>query len=315
MMRTIEKGETMEEKDEYIHQDYPKDLKAPWKENYYFNFVDRKNRAWGIHHISLMRLTQQGRFSALYIVDDEVLPYSNLIDIENLEETSDGTLSIKIVEPFKKYKVTFNGPNHQMDLDYEARFPAFDFGRPRETEESPLSVQHYRQSLIAKGTLTKDGKSRPIQSFCDRDHTWGYRNEGMITGWNCCHAYFENKTLIIFRTLFGQYAFGSGYLSTKEGNTRIVRTEVVDTQFVNGMPISSIFTGYDKDGNVLGKLKSEKFSTLFLPMGEEGGGAVVHENFSEFTDLETGEKGDGVDEYLINPNEEYHENPGEPIEF
>ena len=94
-----------------------------------------------------------------------------------------------------------------------------------------------------------------------------------------------------------------------------MRTEVVDTQFVNGMPISSAFTGYDKDGNVLGNLKSEKFSTLYLPMGEEGGGAVVHENFSEFTDLETGEKGDGVDEYLINPNEEYHENPGEPIEF
>ena len=41
---------------------------------------------------------------------------------------------------------------------------------------------------------------------------------------------------------------------------------------------------------------------------------IIYENFVEFTDLETGEKGHGVDEYLLNPNEPYHENPGVSID-
>jgi hypothetical protein len=36
-------------------------------------------------------------------------------------------------------------------------------------------------------------------------------------------------------------------------------------------------------------------------MTEKGDGVVVFENFAEFENLETGEKGVGIDEYLINP--------------
>jgi hypothetical protein len=298
----------MDPKDEFIH-DYPKDLDTPWKENWYFNFVDRKNRAWGINHISLDRSVQQGRFSAIHVVDEQVLPYSNIIDIKDLKETSDGNLTIEFIEPFKKFRVAFNGPMHQLDLIYEAHFEPFHFGVPKIAEENKaLSVQHYRQSLIAKGTITVEGETREVESYCDRDHTWGYRNEGLLTGWNCCHAYFPDKTLIIFRHLIGEFAFGSGYLSTAEGNTRVTRVEVEDTNFVDGAPVSSIFKGYDRDGRLLGKLKSGKFSVLTLPM--EGEGVVVYENFSEFEDLESGEIGIGVDEYLINQNAEYHQRPG-----
>ena len=64
----------------------------------------------------------------------------------------------------------------------------------------------------------------------------------------------------------------------------------------------------DREGRLLGKLESGRFSVLTLPMESEG--VVVYENFSEFKDMESGEIGEGVDEYLINPNAEYHQRPG-----
>ena len=36
-------------------------------------------------------------------------------------------------------------------------------------------------------------------------------------------------------------------------------------------------------------------------LSEKAKGVVIHENFSDFENLETGEKGYGIDEYLINP--------------
>ena len=42
----------MEAIEEKIH-DYPKPLDSHWKENWYFNFIDKENRAWGVNHFSL----------------------------------------------------------------------------------------------------------------------------------------------------------------------------------------------------------------------------------------------------------------------
>ena len=93
---------------------------------------------------------------------------------------------------------------------------------------------------------------------------------------------------------------GNGFVSTKDGNCKINRVEVMDTAQDGPLPTSSVFTGWDKQGKIW-KLKSEKFSGLALPMDEKGRGVIVYENFSEFTNLETGEKGYGIDEYLVNP--------------
>lgn len=294
----------MEPKDEFIHE-YPKPLEAHWKENWYFNFIDRPNGAWGINHISLMRHRNQGRFSAFHVVDDQVLMYSDLIDIEDqMDELTDGKLKFDFVEPFKRFRVTFNGPVHQVDLEYEARFPVFDYagGRPeRPGRDKALAVNHYEQALTCKGTVTKGDQTRQIDCLGHRDHSWGYRNESKVSGWNWVAVQFPERTINLSRVIIGKAFMGSGFVSTAEGNTRISRVSVDDTVFKNKAPVSSVFTGVDKEGRTW-KLKSEKFSGLYLPMKEKGEGVVVHENFAEYTDLETGEKAPGIDEYLINPD-------------
>lgn len=294
----------MDSKEEFIHE-WPENLEAPWKENWYFNFVDRKNRAWGLNHITLMRHINKGRFTAVHVVDEKILPYSNLIDIADLKETSDGKLTFDFLEPFKRFRVTFDGPRHQLDLEYEATGPVCEYDKPGASKGQPLSVDHYRQPLKAKGTLTFGGETRKIECFCDRDHTWGTRDEGKLTGWNWAGVYFPGRTINFHRIIIGKAFFGVGYVSTKEGNTKLVRVLIEDTEFDEDTPTSSVFTGFDESGKAIAKIKSEKFFSLKLPMVDKEG-VTIYENFAEFTDIETGEKCDGVDEYLINPKENFY---------
>ncbi len=284
----------MNPKDELIHA-YPKNLDTPWKENWYFNFIDRKNNAWGINHISLLRHTNKGRFTAIHVVDEEIIPYSNVIDIEDLAETTDGALTFEFIEPFKKFRVTFDGPRHQVKIDYDALFPAFDYGKRDESDgNKALSIDHYRQALVARGTLTKDGATRPIECVCDRDHTWGYRDEGMLTGWNWVGAYFPARTVNFNRILVGEHAFAAGYVSTAEGNTRVSRLEVEDTQFVNEAPVSAVYTGYDREGRILARLKTDMFSRLCLPMQDKENMLIYepevpsNRSITVFTDISCG---------------------------
>ncbi len=209
---------------------------------------------------------------------------------------------------------TFDGPVHQLDLDYEATFPVCEYDKPGQSKGQPLSVDHYRQPLKATGTLTFKGETRPIECLCDRDHTWGFRNEAGLSGWNWAGVYFPDRTINFHRIIMGKAFFGVGYVSTKKGNEKLVRVTVEDTQFEKDSPISSIFSGYGKDGKLLAKIKSEKFHSLKLPMADKEG-VMIYENFAEFTDMETGEKCDGVDEYLMNPKDKIYENQagGAPI--
>jgi hypothetical protein len=291
----------MEPRDEFTH-DYPRPLTAQWKENWYFNFIDRERSAWGINHVSIMRRQQEGRFSAFHVVDGEALMYSNVIPIgDDFSELTDGKLKFEFREPFRSFRLSFQGPRHQVELDYEARFPIFDYAMARRPGRGgPMALEHYEQALTVKGKMVKEGKTRELSCLGHRDHSWGYRNESKITGWNWVAIQFADKTVNLYRALIGQAFIGSGFVSSAAGNLRMVRMNVEDTRFEQGAPVSSIYAGVDEQGGKW-RFRSERFSTLFLPLSEKAQGVVIHENFAEFENLETGEKGVGIDEYLINP--------------
>jgi len=293
--------------DEFIHQDYPRGQAEPWKENWYFNFIDRKNKAWGINHISLERHRQTGHFRAFHVVDDEILMYANKIQLDDtFRELTDGKLSIQFLKPHKEFRLVFDGPNHSLDLTYRARFEVFDYATKKRTElkgdRKSLAINHYEQALTAEGTLLKDGASRPIACFGHRDHSWGYRNEPKISGWNWIAIQFPERTINISQVRIAGIAdMNRGFVSEKEGNTGIRNLKIISTtRDESGLPFSSTYQTSDESGRTW-TLTSRKFSGLFLPLREKGSNVVVHENFAEFSLVETGETGVGIDEYLDNP--------------
>jgi len=291
--------------DDFIHHNYPRQSEKPWKENWYFNFIDRKNQAWGINHISLQRDIQKGRFTAIHVIDGETIPYVNEIDLkEDFSELTDGNFRVDIVEPHKKYTLSFTGPMHSANLTFQARFEPFDYAK-KDTDNGfkdvdTLSIEHYEQGMIVTGEITKNDTSRSISCFGHRDHSWGFRNEENIRTWNWIAAQFPSKTINLYQmTAQGSDPVHSGFISTSSENISVINLNIASTQFdENKAPVSSTYEFTDENGQSW-TMTSNKFSGIFLPMGDKGGG--VHEVFTEFKLMEINEIGVGIDEYLINP--------------
>lgn len=296
---------TLSSRADYIHQNYPRQKSKPWKENWYFNFIDRANNAWGINHISLQRHIQKGRFMAMHVIDGKTVPYINEIDLtDNFSEISDGNFRVEITKPHQKFQLTFKGPEHSVNLTYDARFGVFDYEKQGKDDgfkdEETLALEHYEQAMHVSGTITMGGKSRPISCLGHRDHSWGYRNEENISGWNWIAAQFPSQTINLYQLIVeGAEDVQSGFISQKDGNTGVREFKIISTEWDESKaPVSSIYEFIDEKDRVQ-TLLSKKFSGIFLPINDKGAG--THEIFAEFTLKETGEKGEGVDEHLINP--------------
>ncbi len=293
-------------KDDFIHQNYPRQSEKSWKENWYFNFIDRKNQAWGINHVSLQRHIQKGRFMAIHVIDGEIIPYINEIDLtEDFSVLTDGNFRVDILEPHRKYNLSFTGPMYSVDLTYEARFDLFDYAK-KDTDTSlkdidALSIEHYEQGMIVNGVITKNDKPRSISCLGHRDHSWGFRNEENIGGWNWVAAQFPSKTINLSQVqVSGTDHVQNGFISRSSGNVGVHNLKITSTQWdENNAPVSSTYEFSDENGQSW-VMTSNKFSGIFLPMNEQGTG--VHEVFAEFTLKDTDEIGVGIDEYLVNPN-------------
>ena len=288
--------------DDYCHGDYPRDTTDMWKENWYFNFIDLENRAWGYNHFSLRRDVQRGIFRAMHVVDEVPLIYENEIDIdERFEKVGDGSLSFEVIDPLKKHRVVFNGPKHKLDLVYEARFGIVDFNEGQERSEAAhkgLNIDHYEQAMNVSGTVTMDGRTRSISCFGQRDHSWGFRNEDLIQGWNWIAIQCPDRTIsFVIAKITEDFSGSRGHISDGSGSTKILDVQKVSTdRDAKALPTGSTYRLEDADGRTW-TISSKMFSQISLPMKEKKGG-VVHENFSHFSIKESGETGLGIDEYM-----------------
>ena len=288
--------------DEYCHGDYPRNISDIWKENWYFNFIDLDNKAWGYNHFSLRRDVQRGIFRAMHVVDDVPLLYESEIDIDKrFEKVGDGSLSFEITDPHKKHRVIFNGPKHKVDLVYEARFGIVDFAEGEDRGESghkALQIEHYEQAMNVSGTVTIDGETRSISGLGHRDHSWGFRNEDLIQGWNWIAIQCPDRTISFAIAKITEDFFGSrGHISYGSGSTKILDVQKVSTnRDAKALPTGSTYKLEIADGRTW-TISSKMFSQISLPMKEKKGG-VVHENFSYFSIEESGETGVGIDEYM-----------------
>ena len=303
---TIHEG--VEPQDEFVHLDYPRDLKQSWKENYYFNYVDQDSNAWGLFHVSIMRLEQKALLRNYQVIDGKHYTYVNRIDIDgDFSEITDGKLTFEIVKPLQQLQVTFKDDELEFELVYVARYEAFDYAGHRKNREATgkhkgLNIRHYEQGMTVKGTLVKDGETRSIDCLGHRDHSWGYRNERIVDGgWNWIAVQLPGATINASQVRLGGRKMNAGFVSTAEGNVRIKSLEVHDTfNRDDGVPQGSTFVATDVEGKVW-TLHSRGFSYINIPINPEDPDCSSRalDNYSEITLEETGESGSGIDEYMF----------------
>ena len=181
----------MNPQDEFIHD--AGDDRA-WSESYYFNFYDPKE---GVGMFTRMGLRpNEGWCDALHVVylggDHVAFTHSR----EDLHGVSDrltvGGLTLKRVEPFKKWVVGYDGPAQDISdaavLITRRRERPDGWFRPARLQMSvefdaladPFyaaqgSHGHFEQTGAVRGAIALDGKTWNVNGWGVRDKSWGPR--------------------------------------------------------------------------------------------------------------------------------------------
>lgn len=297
--------------DEYLHYGYPRGDDLQWKENYYFNLIDEPNQVFGICHFSIRRNVGKAVFTFNCLAGGKRIRHINLIDWPPADRAlfsesvilSDGCLTLEIVRPFAEHRVTFSKDDINLDVTYTRRFDTYfydsDDHSSAETDKS-LAIEHYEQVMFARGSISVDGESIPIKCAAHRDHSWGYRDESSIHGWNWTSVAFPDSgwNFAQVRKL-DRPANAAGFISDASGN-RSVQNVAVDEVIANekGEPDRARYTVHMADGGVL-HVQTRCLERMVMPLNREKT-TIVFENFSEFLVEETGERGIGIDEHMVN---------------
>ena len=302
----------LDPQEEFVHQDYPRNPETPWKENWGFMGIDQENDVTLMFHVTLERERKRARFSRTHNIAGNKYRKRNFLDIdENFSALECDGMKIEFVRPFEEIRITDVSDDYQLDVTLTGRFDVHDFAAHRKnraaTGKNPaMNIRHYEQALCLKGSYVKDGKTLDFDGFGYRDHSWGYRNEVLMDGWNWIWVHLPNSVMHVSQMRLGDRNLTSGYMASAEGVTRLKGFE---TNYVerdeNGAPTASQHVTKDLDGNSY-TLTTKCISPVHMPwpypeasIGPNGKQTMLFENVSLITLEETGETGVGTDEHGV----------------
>lgn len=175
-----------------------------WTENLLFCPYDPKTGIGGWLHLGSVP-NDWGMWEDRVLLclpgDEGVLSMWGYTRPSQADKPAGANLSARCIEPFRKWKVSFDGyadhvPNVDMqagmarhgvrvrlviDLDVEAIMPVYDYslatsgGGKGGMDSQNWAKQHYEQMYTAKGTITVGAKTYPYDGFGWRDHSQGPR--------------------------------------------------------------------------------------------------------------------------------------------
>ena len=302
----------LSDRDEYKH-DLLEDLKLSeyppnWNESWYFNFISKQISC--ITRISFEPYEKRSRILCLILLDDKpVKAHIDQISIEGLPDViGNKRCKYMLIEPHKKWRIEFVDRKYELKFESIGRFKSFDYFEGRRMEEfsteyldllDTAAQRHYEQACICKGTFTKrkTGESFDFEILGHRDHSWGGRDWIYIDKWNWISAQFEDRTVNIARVEVKGHLLIAGFISTKDGNKRVMDVKVeTETKEDGKTPTSSTFTITDQDDQIT-KVVSKTRHSIHLPQPTKFGVTEVFEQIVDFS-LD-GMKGEGISEYLI----------------
>jgi len=276
--------------------------KTEWRESYYFNFVNHDNKTSGFTTIGILPNLKKAEFVLAFFFEDKQTVYFNEKEIPTNDSTqgvlSDNTLIYRLAEPMQKWDISFSNKNLELQMQWKARFPPFDFGECSGTSWKG----HFEQSGIMKGEARlPDGRRIPINGYGQRDKSWGPRN-WHIEQWFAFHAQFETYAIGLRRDAVKgiQHVSGGAASENKQKPASGVDVEAIygsDPQ----LPIGALTTiKYDNGeetrlSSVLVSPKSYANFSRDFPNGT----TQLFEGMAIHDCLTTGEKGTGLIEFLF----------------
>ncbi len=290
--------------DDYLHLP---DQRKKWRESYYFNWVDQNNEISGFTTIGILpnELKREFVFVLFYKDNLKTIHYQE-ISLDPKEENldlilSDGTLSYHLISPLERWKIEYIHDSIIFRIEFNSRFSTYDFG----LNSSASWHGHFEISGIINGTveLVEEKVKLVIKGYGQRDKSWGYRDWHTFDQWYAGHIQYSDY-VIGFRKDYqkGQIKL-SGFINANNFISPLESVTITITDFEKdeyNTPLAYICEIKNALGKVL-KFRTERLgeqtSFRFTRQFAEGY-TELFEQMVLFHDLDTGEIGTGMVEYL-----------------
>lgn len=128
-------------------------------------------------------------------------------------------LTMKLGEPHRSVDLGFRGARVQIECHYEALHPPYAFSSHKDGCPSYYADDRTEQHGRLTGTLTVDGRTYALDTFMQRDHSWGTRIWGLNQHYKWFHATTAQSAVHFFemqsfgRTLLRGYVFKAGQMA------------------------------------------------------------------------------------------------------
>ena len=128
-------------------------------------------------------------------------------------------LTMKLGDPHRSVELCFRGERVQIDCRYEALHPPYAFSSHKDGCPSYYADDRTEQHGRLTGTLVVDGRTITLDTFMQRDHSWGTRIWGLNQHYKWFHATTAQSAVHFFemqsfgRTLLRGYVFKHGRMA------------------------------------------------------------------------------------------------------
>ena len=300
-MNATNQNNTLNNVDELLHK--PGDIQK-WREAYYWNWIDLENKITGCSTIGIIPNEHRREIFFFLFVDNKRIIYYRepalseyVYDIDVM--LKDKRLAYKLIKPFQTWEITYKCPQFEFNINWVTRFDTYLFKK----DFSVAWHTHFESSGVITGEIKyKDGTSKKIRGYGQRDKSWGIRDWHGVDRWIAGQFQFKNWNCGLRKDYYANKIDVSGYISTKEGLIPIkdVEIDIIDN---NDSLKTPLITTYhitdvnDKTYNIEARL-IDKNSIFRFARQFPDGYTELFEEMVIMKDLDNGEIGSGMSEHL-----------------
>jgi hypothetical protein len=300
-MNSIIKKTDFVDADDLLH---PPSEEQKWRESYYWNWVDLENKISGFSTIGIVPNENRREFVFLLFWDGNREFYYKEPKLESYTDNvnsmlQEKNLSYKLIKPLQSWQISYKGRKFEIDLIFDTRFYLYDFGK----DSSASWHRHFEASGIFSGEITfKDGSSRKINGFGQRDKSWGFRDWFQFEKWYATHFQFKDWNCGMRKDYKDNKIYLSGSIADKKGTYPLAAFEIEtiydDDQFQSPLKATYYMTDVlDKEYTIKAE-RINKNSFVRFTRQFPGGYTELFEQMVIMKNLDTGEIGTGMMEHL-----------------
>lgn len=300
-----------------------------WKENWCFTGVDVATGVGFVFHVSLRPQFGEGIFSAKLdgTLDGERVRIKSVErhpigrNPAEMPEIASTAMRVEILEPHRRFRLSYVGEAGSLVVDYEGRFAPFDFAdgamAPGASTLGDIGrhvfpFHHYEQGLTFTATLVPAigahaGRTITLAGVGNRDHSWGWRDDFgfRLHHWVCANFAdrFVQGSAMHERSYDGLKH--GGFISSRGGNVAVMHVDTSNAYWESpaneplpplDRPVTYRLRDAHGEEHVVTALLDRAVARNFLNARKEDGTAVYEDcqMFCEYRDERTGEVGAGI---------------------